>query len=195
MPLPDYLGRGILFFSDFTGGWSESYLLDGITYDDWKTSLISIAAARLDLLHEGVAIIHAYVSNVAVRGDAFLVPACEGPGTISSAEGYMDLDTCLIVTWQVGVFSRNRTFLRGFPIIEQIDGFYTPSTAFATAFTAYKNLVVGLCLFKQFITNPTPPPAMAFAYNPATTGSINPRLGRRKTGRPFGLPRGRLLAP
>jgi len=196
MPLPEFQGRGTLFFSNNQSGWSESYFFNSLSYADCATALISIANARLDFLHTSISINHAYVSNIVVRGDAILVPAALGDGTFVDTDGYVGLDYALLATFSVGVFSRNRTFLRGLPIGQQTDGFYTPTTPFSTAVTAWVAQVLESCVFRQRVPNPdTPPPPTVIQYNPPSRCTLSPQLARRKTGRPFGLPRGRLIAP
>jgi hypothetical protein len=191
-----FQGRGTLFLTDLTGGWSESYYFADTDYPTCANDLIAVANKRKDILHESIAITHAVVSNIDIRGDAYLVPGANGPGTITDADGYAPLDNAIMVTYTVGVYSRNRSFLRGFPISQQIDGFYAPTTPFSTAMTAYINQVILLCLFRQTVPNPDPPPpATVVQYNAALRAAVSDKIGRRKTGRPFGAPRGRLIAP
>jgi hypothetical protein len=187
--------RGTLWFTAGNSGWTESYYLNGPDYSTGLTQLSAIASARLALLQLSCSIVHAIVSNIYVRGDAFFVGSAVGPGTFPTETEYMPPDYALQVTWQGGAYARNRTFLRGFPLNQQTDGAYTPTSGFTTAFGTYENAVISNCYLRQYVPNPTPPPAMVYQFNAVLVGTIKVLLARRKTGRPFGLPRGRLVAP
>lgn len=191
-----FQGRGTLFFESATSsGWSESYYLQGPDYASCASQLGAVAEDRLAVLQMDLSLIHAVVSNIYLRGDAFLLGGIAGPGTWPTSPEYMPLDYAIQFTWQAGPYSRNRTFLRGFPIEMQTDGAFIPTGPYQTALNLYEASVVSNCLVRQYVINPTPPPNMIYQFNVITAGTPNFNLARRKTGRPFGLPRGRLVAP
>ncbi len=190
-----FQGRGTLFFSGGSSGWTESYYLIGPDYSTCLTQLAAIAAARKAILQLDCSIVHAFVSNIYVRGDSFPTNSANGVGTWPTSPAFMPLDYAIQMTWTGGVYSRNKTFLRGFPIEMQTDGAYLPTSPYATAVSNYELEIVTNCYIRQLVPNPTPPPAMIYQFVAVLGGSPRFGLARRKTGRPFGLPRGRLIAP
>lgn len=191
-----FQGRGTLFFtSPGNSGWSESYYLQGPDYASCASQLGAVAEDRLAVLQLSLTLVRLVVSNIYLRGDAFLVGGGGGPGTWPTSPEYLPLDYALLYTWQAGPYSRNKTFLRGIPLEMQTDGSFTPTSPYQTALNAYEESVVSNCLVRQYVVNPTPPPAMIYQFNVITAGTPHFNLARRKTGRPFGLPRGRLVAP
>jgi hypothetical protein len=195
MPSP-FQGKGTLFFQNAGSyGWTESYYLQGADYTTCVAQLVDIATARRGILQLDLNITHATVSNIYVRGDSFPATGAIGVGTWPTSAQYMPLDYAIQVNWTAGVYTRNKTFLRGFPLEQQTDGAYVPTSPFITAFGLWEVSVVANALVRQYVPNPTPPPAMVYQFNPITAGLAKFYLARRKSGRPFGLPRGRLVAP
>jgi hypothetical protein len=188
--------QGLVFFgAPPLSGWTEKYWLNYPDYTTAALALGEVCTLRLGILHTSVTLITATISDPTVRGDAFPVPGIGGFGTAVDLAGFMPPDYCINVEWQVGVYTRNRTFVRGWPVGEQQDGFLTPSSGSTTALNDWTSIVIANCVFKQTIPNPTPPPNRLVSFPPATAAFARNGLVRRKTGRPFGLPRGRRIAP
>ncbi len=188
--------KGTLFFLAGPNGWTERYFLNAISLGDASSALLSVIVGRLPILHETCAIVAATISDIAIRGDSFSLLSAQENGSFVDATGYLDVDVALLVKWQVGVFSRNKTFLRGIPLGQTFDGGYSPSFTYIPLMTTYATDVLVNCFFPiPGALNPTPPPKYLYTYGPASTYSIKTRLARRKSGRPFGLPRGRRVAP
>ena len=189
--------KGIVFFSAGFGGWSERYFLLSSTPAGAITNLMAVIAQRLKLLPTSAGYGPAFISDVAIRGDStYLGPSAVGEGTWVDALGFMDVNVAALVKWQVGVFNRNKTFLRGLPIGQTSNGSTNFSTAYLALVDDYLAAVEANCVMPINIRNPTPPPTyIPSSYAPILGGTVNPTLARRKTGRPFGLPRGRRVAP
>lgn len=190
-----FQAKGTFFLQAGNAGWTESYYLTGPDYTSCVVQMNSLATVRLAVTQLNVSIVNATVSNIYVRGDSFPAPLATGPGTWPTTAEYCPLDYALLFKWTVGIYSRNKTFFRGFPLAEQSDGTYLPSSGYQTAMDAYIGGVLSECVFKQSVPNPTPPPTNLIQFNPASQGLINFYLARRKVGRPFFQPRGRLIAP
>jgi hypothetical protein len=193
--MPPFQAQGTFFFQAGNAGWTEKYYLTGPDYTTCVTQMNSIATVRLAVTQLNVSIVNCTVSNIYVRGDSFPAPLATGPGTWPSSAEYCPLDYAILFKWTVGVFSRNKTFFRGFPLVEQTDGNYLPSSGYQTAMDAYVGGVLSECVFRSTVPNPTPPPATLVVFSPASQGLPNFQLARRKVGRPFFQPRGRLIAP
>ncbi len=185
-----------LFFTASTEGWTERYFPNASDLASAITAMNVVIPTRMDLSTTEIELQAAALSDVAIRGDS--VPFLATPlfGTITDATGYVDVDIALLAKWQVGVFTRNKTFLRGIPNGEQSDGTLQPSLGYLGAINSYQNAVIANCLMPAILSpNPTPPPKYLYIYSAILAGTIKSNLARRKTGRPFGLPRGRRVAP
>jgi hypothetical protein len=159
-------------------------------------ALITVITARLTILHTSCEVVAAGVSDIAIRGDFTPVIGTAESGTAADTTGYLDVDNALLIKWTVGVFSRNKTFVRGIPNGQQLDGSYTPTSGYIALINSWAGVVMTNCLFAvPGALNPTPPPKYLYSYSAATDYTANHRIARRKSGRPFGLPRGRRVAP
>lgn len=188
--------KGTIVFIEGLHGWTESYYLLASTPSGAAANLTAVAAARLAILESDLILQSASISDVAVRGDSTPVITVPAPGGFESATGYLDLDVSLLMKWQVGVFNRNKTYLRGIPLTMTLDGLYVPTAPYTTALNAYINAVMANCVLPVTSRNPAPPPTyLITSYQPILEGAVNQRLARRKSGRPIGQPRGRRIAP
>lgn len=188
--------KGTIFFQAASNGWTERYFMNGSSQSAAIAALTSVIVDRLPILHVSCSVVAATISDIAIRGDSIQVIGSAEAGTFVDATGYLDVDNALLVKWEVGVFSRNKTFLRGIPNGQQLDGVYTPTSPFTALMFAYTGAVFSNCFFPIIIgPNPTPPPKYLYTYGPASDFTLNHRIARRKSGRPFGLPRGRRVAP
>jgi hypothetical protein len=188
--------KGIVFFSGGFGGWSERYFLLSSTPAGALTNLAAVYNARKAILHEDCGIGPAYISDVAIRGDSMPYLVAPSAGTFADALGFLDLDVCFIIKWQVGVFTRNKTFVRGVPLSMTLNGETNFTVPYAALVNDWTNAVEANCVMPITMRNPTPPPNyIPTSYAPILAGNLVTTLARRKTGRPFGLPRGRRVAP
>jgi hypothetical protein len=188
--------KGTIFFQAASSGWTERYFLNGSNQTSASAALLSIIVGRLGILHVGCEIVAATISDISIRGDSLPVVGVAESGIFADATGYLDVDVAVLVKWSVGVFTRNKTYLRGIPNGQQENGTYMPTTPFITAMTTFAGDVLANAFFAiPGALNPTPPPKYVYSYGPAADYIINHRLARRKSGRPFGLPRGRRIAP
>jgi hypothetical protein len=188
--------KGVLFFAGGINGWTETYYPVASTPAGAAVNLLAIATARVDILHTACFIGRATISDVIIRGDSTSILSTPEPGTSVDVAGFLDLDCALIVRWQVGVYARNKTFIRGVPVGQTFDMIYDPTVGYSAAFANYISVVIANSVMPITTRNPTPPPNYNIvAYASITAGMINGRLGRRKSGRPSDLPRGRRVAP
>jgi hypothetical protein len=188
--------KGTIFFTAGTNGWTERYFMNGSSLGTASAALLSVIADRLPILHTACEIVAATISDIAIRGDSVPLIGVSEAGTAVDTTGYLDVDNAVLVKWTVGVFSRNKTFLRGIPNAQQSSGVYDPASPFTTNFAAWAGSVLANCFFAiPGALNPTPPPKYIYSYGPASDYTVNHRIARRKSGRPFGLPRGRRIAP
>ena len=188
--------RGTVFFTWTDFGWTESYYLIGSAPGSAGTNLVNIVNARMALSRSDVIATRAVISDVAIRGDAILQAGFPIVGTNADLGTTQIPDVCLLVKWKVGVYNRNKTFLRGYPLLEGPAGAYSPSIGYPAAVTTYFNAVMANAVMKEPTgLNPTPPPKLLYVYATVLGGVIDTLVHRRKTGRPFGLPRGRRVAP
>jgi hypothetical protein len=188
--------KGTIIFSGGDSGWTETYYLLASTPSGAATNLLAVIADRVAIMHSTLLVISAHISDVTIRGDSIVVLSTPEPGDAVDATGYLTLDSAVVVKWQVGVFNRNKTFIRGIPNGQQLDGFTNFDLTFSGLLSTYFATVIANCVFPVTVRNLTPPPAYnVVSYSPPTAGAPNPRIGRRKSGRPIGLPRGRRVAP
>lgn len=188
--------RGTIVLEGGSNGWTEQYYLVGSSQAAAVDNLLFIAAGRIAILQADCAIQTAFLSDVAVRGDSVLIPGISGPGTAVDPLGFVDLDIALLVKWQVGVFTRNKTFLRGLPAAQLVSNQWAFTTPFLVLLGSYISAVIANAVMPITTRNLSPPPNYIISsYAPILAGNANIRAARRKSGRPFGLPRGRRVAP
>jgi len=188
--------QGVLFFQASFSGWTEKFYLLSSTPAGAALNLINIANARVVFLEKFIGIIAGVISDVAIAGDSQSVFSTTKLGEVTDANGFTPLDIAVIVKWHVGVFSRNKTFLRGMGASQTPNGGFTPDIATVADLNTWFTVVMANAVFPVTVRNTTPPPTYKVTgYAAATSASYNESCGRRKTGRPLGLPRGRRIAP
>ena len=188
--------QGIVVFGAVNNGWTEKYYLLASSPAGAAGNLLAVIADRLAMLHVDCVVQTAFISDVATRGDSIQIVGASEPGTAAGATGFLDLDLALLIKWQVGVYLRNKTFVRGVPLVQQLNGVWTFVSGYGSLVETWIATVLSNCVFPITTRNLTPPPNYIKAsYAAATDGITNPLVARRKTGRPFGLPRGRRIAP
>ena len=192
--MPQY--QGIVVFAGGLNGWTEKYYLLASSASGAAANLLAVIAERLTFLHSLCSVQTAFISDVAIRGDSIQIVGAVEPGGYTDATGFVDLDIALLVRYQVGVFSRNKTYLRGLPASTLVNGVWVFGSSFTTILGIFFAAVQTNCVMPVTTRNPTPPPNYIPASYAAIAGfQTNPRPARRKSGRPFGLPRGRRVAP
>lgn len=187
--------KGTLFFIGPGQGWTESYGMKDSTPAGAISQLLDVAAARSHILHTNLLIQDGRISDVAIKGDSTPALGEAIIGTAVDTAGYLDLDVALMTKWQVGVFSRNKTFVRGIPVGQTIDGDIFMTGPFATSYANWVDAIIANCLMYAQTSPPVPPPPFPKSWQVILAGAAAPGLHRRKTGRPFGQPRGRRVTP
>ena len=188
--------KGTLFFHWEDFGWTESYFAVNSATGAAQSNILTIATARMALSRPDVICDRGIISDIAIRGDAIEIPGFPIVGTNADAGTTQIPDIALLMKWKVGVYNRNKTFLRGYPLMEGPAGGYTPSLGYPALVTAYVDAVKVNAVMKEPTgDNPTPPPKLLYVFAPVLAGTITQLVHRRKTGRPFGQPRGRRVAP
>jgi hypothetical protein len=189
--------KATYFFQSTNGlsGWTEIFYPLASTPGAAGAAAIAAANLRKEILHADCSIVQIALSDVSISGDSLSLLGAPIEGTVVDTTGYLDLDSAVLVKWTVGVWNRNKTYLRGFPVSATKDGKYTFAIGINDALDAWILGVIPNFVFRgRFIPNLTPPPAYSIGYQPATDGRAQAKLARRKAGRPFGLSRGRRLA-
>ena len=187
--------QGKIFFRGGDQGWSEIYYPMGASIGAAAANMLTLLPTRLAILQASCSAVQMEVSQLGLRGDSTVVLGSVSPGTWPSIAGYLSLDVAVLVRYQVGLFTRNKTFLRGIDVLQTDNGNFTPTTPFTALVNTFLNTLLANFVFQLTTINPTPPPARLFVYLSATSAAINVKLARRKAGRPFGLRVGRRIAP
>jgi hypothetical protein len=196
MPIPPNSYSGLLFFVMGSAGWTEKYYLLGSNLTAAAANLVAVANARFPILHSDGVILTGTISEMSTRGDSTTVFSIPKVGTAVDTAGWLQTDVAVLVKWQVGVYNRNKTFVRGIPVGQTGANEYIPTLTFIGLMSTYLSAVVANCQMPITSVNPTPPPARTItSFMSITNGAPAAVLHRRKSGRPFGLPRGRRVAP
>jgi hypothetical protein len=189
--------KGTIFFQANSGlsGWTEILYPAATSPGAAGAAMLAVVALRKAILHVDCAITNVTISDVAISGDSIILLGDPVQGTATGVEGYLPLDSALLIRWTVDVFTRNKTYVRGIPAHTVVDGLCIFPVLFLGSLDAWLEGVQANCVFKGINTiNDTPPPARIVGYKPASNGVAVAKIARRKVGRPFGLSRGRRLA-
>lgn len=193
--MPQY--KGTIFFQSNSGssGWTEIFYPAPLTSAGAAANLLAAVALRKEILHIDCAITNVTMSDIAISGDSTILLGAPVQGTATGTEGYLPLDSALLIRWTVDVFTRNKTYVRGLPAHTVVDGLYTFPVGFNDDLDAWIAGIESRMVFKGINTvNDTPPPARIVGFKPASNGVAVAKIARRKVGRPFGLSHGRRLA-
>ena len=194
LPAPPYYGQLFLTHADGQG-MSEVYWLNGASYQEAIENLISIATPRLEMMPESCFILHGRVSDSTKKRDTklFSYSKLAGHGTYNEETNaeVLPQDDALLVRIEAAIDNTPYFSLRYLHCVPEdcsLDGSYSPTAEFLTAFDSWKNLVMANC--KMVTKQPT---------GDVTANTITDitvvRMSERKAGRPFGLSAGRSRRP
>lgn len=189
-----------LFFQDKDGGgWSEFWWWHGTSYQDtldsWTSTVLgNMLDLRLAMVCPSISCTYTRVSDSTVKRDT-LVKAYtldQGKGTYEPTAGTdsMPGEVAVLLRLQ-GVIADAPVFtlkpLRGIPEDCVLDGVYNPTLAFSSALNDFISSFTGQgrIVLKTGDT----------VTETAVDSIVAMHMSRRKTGRPFGLSRGRLMRP
>lgn len=167
-------------------GWSEIYYPFGVTYDSALTAISPVISARVAILPGDCIYTYLRISDVNVRGDAYVVPR-HIAGTWESG-GSLFPDVALMIRQEATPLYRSNRYLRTVPSDQITDGVLTITPAYNTLLTAYYTEIIANTQHARR-TSPVPPKLTESNITACVLRGIH----SRKTGRPFGLPRGRRL--
>jgi hypothetical protein len=185
---------GINFFSYKSQGWSEVYPLTAVVSSIAVTALKNLAIDRLNMLPPAVTHLGGRVSDVYVRGDAYLVPS-QGFGgyTGIGTPSVLPINTALQLRLQGQTAAiRSTRYLHGWWTSDVQNGLYNPE---ALMVTLMSNYTFDLQTLTGILTNPIVGGVRTPTISGLTqTPVIMPFVWTRKIGRPFGVHRGRRSA-
>lgn len=184
----------ILFFTGpgASYGWSEVYYLQQASIDTAATVALDVLAARLACLSVDCQFAFGKVSDVSVLRDSQAIEIAFSPdGTYGTTDSTMPPDTAALVTLFASSTVKNHKFWHGLQDTDFVNGQWTPTSAFLTAFAAWNTSTSGVLFCRHRLT---PPPAATYEYVLNISSVLSFQTRNRKVGRPFGSPRGRRLA-
>jgi hypothetical protein len=188
------------FFRCKDQGWSESHYGDHVDYTTAGVNALALANARLGLLTSDAYIIARRISKPDTKRDSVvtLYPIGSDDELIGEAEGNVANLKCnqpsdaVIFEVRASPALKNRVYLRGIPDTYIVSGEFTPAAAWTTQ--AVGNAVgTYLSRLKEggwYVKAKDAESEGGFSYSFITDGAVL-GLTSRKTGRPFGLRRGR----
>lgn len=188
--MPNYFATAFINFDNV--GWAEVYPLKLANTSALITQWNAIITARLPLLGTDAQIVGDRLSDSDVKGDS--IPSgivYPKPGTGGSVcFPQFDIGLRIKVTDATFIHRGNRWY-RGIPTADFTGGAFVPTTGFNTALAAFEVALTGsvLCIANK-IKGAIAPPFYNFIQ---VTQFFPPIDGKKNTGRPFGLPRGRRL--
>lgn len=187
--------KATLFFEVGKFGWTETYYSSLTDVATVLPIARSLAIQRSQLLTEDVFITAVRVSKDNVKRDSLVTFPARGDQKFKKAEGPTEIPhVCALVRIEGGDKYRRSLFLRGLGDTD-IDGLnFEPNGAWADAFFLFASKLLkdewGMKVADKDVVQPAPPaPAIAKFQN--FTNVRLRKLGRRDTGRPFDLFRGR----
>jgi hypothetical protein len=188
-----------LFFKDEDGsGWSETWWWNGATYADtlaaWQfDTLGSILDARLALMTNKTQCTYVRVSDSTEKRDTLVkgYTGDDAKGTYTPTAGdSLPADDGLLIRLQ-GMEDGKPVFalktLRALPEECVTDGKFTPTTAWGTAYDTFRTAFIsqGRIVLKKG----------SGVVSVTIDDVVQLHMSQRKTGRPFGLSRGRSMRP
>lgn len=186
---PPWIGN--VFFEHFTGqGFSEVYYLTATTDTAAVTAIAQIATLRLAMMPDKNRALFWRISNGKIRGDTLVRTATGG------VDGTYGITTTETMPSNVSLKTRvqcedRRWSMRYFHCLPEdcvTDGIWTPTTAMNTAFSALRTFLMENC---TGVFAPREGEPVDVAIIKAIIDLIPLSVNTRRTGRPFGLPRGR----
>jgi hypothetical protein len=177
---------GTIFYFDAAKGtgWAETYHFANQDYPGAGTALDQINTARCALLPSEVTVLRMRISDVAIRGDAFLQTPTTPAGTITTVSA-SESNLAVLCRFYSNFIKFFNHFLRGIPTDNFTNGNWTPTSGWIANAQTWATTVM----------------AQAQGYGKPFTGGVGTtytltghfpfKFTYRKTGRPFGQPRGR----
>lgn len=189
--------RATMFFRCSDQGWSETHYAIADTHQDVYDALLALANKRKACMPPDCFIIGLRVSATDTKRDSILniFPAATGVGSLQGAYGGVagpervnQASDALICELRFDPATKNRIFLRGLPDSLIVSGVFAPDVGFTQALTGaggFLSALLNSTIWRVRTKTPT-----GFSYSSATSFAQQ-ALTSRKTGRPFGLRRGR----
>lgn len=188
--MPRYMAT--MFINYANVGWSESYPMLETDAPTAVTEWGHIVTARLPLLGTDAEIVGDRISDTDIKGDS--IPSGQvypKPGTGGSV-CFPQFDIGLRIKVTESTFThRGNRWYRGIPTVDFTGGVFTPTAGFNTALAAFQTALTTnhVCIASRIHGAVAPP-----FYNYYLIGTFFPPVDdSKKTGRPFGLARGRRL--
>lgn len=192
IPYPNGTFQGTLFFHapDGKSGWSEVYWFYGITnYEDLLVALQDVATARLALLTSAHTLVYKRISDMGIRGDAYIDGVNE-PGTFGDTETEsLPASSCVLMREFNSSYRSSYKYLHGVPEGIQNNGLIVESattTSYLAALSSFFDVVIEntwMMLKNDAGTMYNQNEIIEIAYSSV--------IRNHKVGRPFGLSRGR----
>lgn len=185
-----------LFFSDSQkSGWSESYYFVGPSYQSASTALQGLIAVRLPIMHGSYQITGARISDTQGGRNSFLPDLGLPLFGQAAADQFLRPPPSLaaLLRFEAGQKHRGHKFLRGFNLSE-IKGENLLSSSVITGFNDFAaEIVKNWSLRLQQVFHHTGQKDTRGPVSFSQITAVVPiRACRRKPGRPFGVPRGRI---
>jgi hypothetical protein len=172
-------------------GWSETFHLRSANYAAAKADMIELWEARRPTLCDDCRLVYSYVSDEGLKGDSLLVPI---PGDEHDGT-YGGTDTTTLPPWNVvlcrlesGPLYRSLRPLRGIPSDVQLNLPVALAATYHTALVSFLDVMKTKC-FNHIKQKPGDPDATG-NYRVIVDAFVE-RISERRSGRPFGLLRGR----
>lgn len=175
---------------DNSFGFSENYYPIGPSQSVAVSALTELMPLRLDFMLPTWSIVQARLDVPGSPRDSLLLSlGANGPGTYDLVSPGVELpaDTAVLATLVGDSTHKNRHFLRVLATQDQDDpDHFAPTTDWSGAFSAWADaLIAGFFVARFVAAHPEK------TYAVACTDVLRGQQTNRKTGRPFGLRRGR----
>lgn len=189
--------RGTMFLRSGDQGWTEGYFLDQPDHDGARNALGILALRRTHILSTDAHIQAVRVSNIDSPRDSLLTRYTEGatPERQGDYGGGIDPEPCnqpsdaAIIELVSTPARKGRIYLRGIPDALIASGAFTPDAEWLAAFNTLAASWGATIRDGSFRVRTKDPAGGAF-FSVITQVNLM-GLTTRRTGRPFGLRRGR----
>jgi hypothetical protein len=171
-------------------GISETYPLLSTTYAQAQSDLQAIETARAACLSAlDVTLGGSLISDLDVFQDSQPTGIARGaPGTYAAQPTNRAPNYALGSLFHAGTLRRGTRWIHFVPADCVVaGGVYTPTTTYSNALAAYLGVIQSKCAIATRLKGSTPP---TWTFNNITAWDP-PVVRTRRTGRPFGAPRGR----
>lgn len=178
---------GILFFERGESGWSESFGMTATDYTGARSDLTTLKNNRLALLCADVTCVGGRVSDLEIKGDSDSIFAGQTGSYVVAGVESSTPNLVLQLRVEAGTMKRSIRSLHCIPEDCVNGALYEPTAGFLAAFATWETFFMAatkLVTKNNLVVPPT--------YTLSTITAVIPKeLWTRKTGRPFGLHRGR----